>query len=445
MQKQKKRREKSGCLKNKGFLVFTVSAMLNRLGDSIDTLAVSWLMFQISRSAALSAAALGVNFLPTLILQPAAGALVERMPKRRVIAAADLGRAALVAIMIGAYAAKVLTPWALLLLTFLISVLEAFRNPAAMAEMARLLKPEQYDRGAGVYQSVSRIMELAGTGAAGILIAAAGIEGALAVDGVCFLLSAVSAALIRSAREGRGSSARKKNGREAGAGFQAELLEGIRYLKGSKNLAAIAVEALFLNIVVTPVNALLTPLVREVYRKGSGTLSLISGCLSLGMLAGAAAYAFFAERLKYGAMFLTCGMLNAAVYLILAFAGAIADKALLFEAVMGATGLLFGTALGLLNTALAARMMRDIEQTYMARVSAWMNALCTAAVPLTSFLISGMLTVVSEKTVLVGFSALGAAGCLAIRSIRTARRPRERGLSAGRKNEARGGCGPAGE
>lgn len=453
MKRQKSGRGKDGCLRNRKFLCYLVSVMLNRLGDSIDTLAVSWLMFQISGSAALSAVALGVNFLPTLVLQPVAGVLVERMSKRKVLAAADLGRAILVGIMIGGYSGGILRPGALLLLTFSVSVLEAFRNPAAMAVMVQVLSREQYDGGAGICQSASRVMELAGMGAAGIMIAGAGITATLAADGLCFALSAGAAFLTGPVTgsvlgasvqdesspkeqnqpkpgeaENEETRAEKKQGRKkqdagrergaAGPGLKAEILEGIRYMRNSRILTVITAEAIFLNMAVTPVNAVLTPLVREVYGKGSECLSLINGGLSLGMLVGASAYPFLASKIKYNTMFLICGMLNAAVYVSLAAAEAIADQELLFAVSMAAVALLFGTALGVLNTAVAARMMKEIPQGYMARVSAWMNALCTAPIPLTSFVISGMLLTVSETEVFLIFAALIAAGCLVIQRLR---------------------------
>lgn len=176
----------TGIRKNRPYLRYLISRMLNRFGDSIDVFLLSWLVYGLSGSASLSALAVGLNYLPTILLQPLAGAFVERIPKRRVIALTDAGRALLVAAFLGLYLTGNLSAAVLIAGTFLISTLEAFCAPSSNAALSGLLKAEEYDSGVSLYQAGSRVMELAGTGAAGLLISTAGSAGTLAVDLFCF-------------------------------------------------------------------------------------------------------------------------------------------------------------------------------------------------------------------------------------------------------------------
>lgn len=157
----------TGIRQNRPFLRYLISRMLNRFGDFIDVFLLSWLVYGLSGSASLSALAVGLNYLPTILLQPLAGAFVEHIPKRRVIALTDAGRALLVAIFLGLYLTGNLNAAVLIAGTFLISTLEAFASPASSAALSGLLQAEEYDSGMSLYQAGSRIMELAGTGAAG--------------------------------------------------------------------------------------------------------------------------------------------------------------------------------------------------------------------------------------------------------------------------------------
>ncbi|WP_026511282.1 hypothetical protein [Butyrivibrio sp. LC3010] len=56
-----------------------LSNVVNRFGDSIDSIAFTWIVYQITHSAAWSAIVFGVNFLPNVVVQPFAGAIVEKM------------------------------------------------------------------------------------------------------------------------------------------------------------------------------------------------------------------------------------------------------------------------------------------------------------------------------------------------------------------------------
>lgn len=54
-----------------------VANVISRFGDSIDSIAFTWLVYQVTESAAWSAAMFAMNQLPGVLVQPFAGALVE--------------------------------------------------------------------------------------------------------------------------------------------------------------------------------------------------------------------------------------------------------------------------------------------------------------------------------------------------------------------------------
>ena len=57
----------TGIRQNRPFLRYLISRMLNRFGDSIDVFLLSWLVYGLSGSASLSALAVGLNYLPTIL------------------------------------------------------------------------------------------------------------------------------------------------------------------------------------------------------------------------------------------------------------------------------------------------------------------------------------------------------------------------------------------
>lgn len=62
-----------------------LSGMIDRFGDSVDALAFTWLVYQITGSAMWSAIVFALNILPNVIVQPFAGAIVEKKNKKKFI------------------------------------------------------------------------------------------------------------------------------------------------------------------------------------------------------------------------------------------------------------------------------------------------------------------------------------------------------------------------
>ena len=73
----------------KEYVKLMLSNMVNRFGDSVDVIAFEWLVYQITGSAAWAAVIFGINNLPTVLLQPFAGVLVEGMDKKKVMVVTD--------------------------------------------------------------------------------------------------------------------------------------------------------------------------------------------------------------------------------------------------------------------------------------------------------------------------------------------------------------------
>ena len=97
-----------------------------------------------------------------------------------------------------------------------------------------------------------------------------------------------------------------------------------------------------------------------------------------------------------------CGILMGSYYLVLAGLGLGHPADAVFFPVLFTASLLFGASVGLANTAVSVLLLRVVPTSFMARASAVMNAGCTAAMPLTSFLVSGICVRASVVRVLAG-------------------------------------------
>lgn len=170
----------------KEYLKMIVANLINRFGDSVDALAFTWMVYAITGSAAWSAIIFGLNHIPTIFIQPFAGALVEGMKKKRLMIVTDIMRGIIVAGLAVLYGMDRITPTVLVVFTLVISTVEAFRIPAGMAFVPKILEEKYFEVGTGLGNTLSTVMELVGTGAAGGIIAVFGIRTAIFIDAVTF-------------------------------------------------------------------------------------------------------------------------------------------------------------------------------------------------------------------------------------------------------------------
>ena len=67
--------------KNKNFMKLFIADIISRFGDSLDAIVMTIIVYSITQSASWSALIFAVNKLPTIFIQPLAGAYIEKKNK----------------------------------------------------------------------------------------------------------------------------------------------------------------------------------------------------------------------------------------------------------------------------------------------------------------------------------------------------------------------------
>lgn len=393
-------------LKQKEYMKTVIAAVINRLGDSIDGIAFAWLVYQITQSAAWSAIIFGVNRVPTVLLQPFAGAAVEGMNKKRIMVVTDVIRGICVGIVATAYLSGNINQWILLACTLVISSAEAFRNPASSSLIPKLLDKKYYSFGISFNTSLCSVMELVGLGLAGVIIATFSLSVAIYIDMITFFLSALIILTLRV--KDKHLTKVKVSPKE----FFQSLKGGVDYLKGNAFLKYMIFIAIFLNAILVPLNSLQAPLVSEVLHSNEVMLSVINLGITIGMIVGAIFYPYISIRISRRAILYICGYSIAGYYLSLVAVGAWIQLAALKYMMIAVVSFLVGTAIAIVNTFAGVEFMKAIKESYIARVTSIMNATNVAAMPMVSFVLSAITGMVSIGGIFLGLGILDIFICI---------------------------------
>jgi MFS family permease len=176
-----------------------------------------------------------IEFLPFILLAIPAGVWVDRMRRKPILVAGDLGRAALLATLPLAYALDSLTLGHVYAVGFLVGICTVFFDVAYQSYLPSLVDRDQLVEGNSKLEISRSTSQLAGPGAAGAIVSALGAPVALLLDAISFLVSALFLFAIRKPEP--------VQEREAGSvrpSMLADAREGLRFVIRNPYLRAIS-------------------------------------------------------------------------------------------------------------------------------------------------------------------------------------------------------------
>ena len=245
-----------------------LSAGLSVLGDQVTRIAVALLVYERTGSAFASSATYACSYLSWLVGGPVLSALADRHRRRRLMIVCDLLRLGLVGLLVLPDVPLVAVFGVLVLVGLLAPPFDAAKG----ALLPELLDGDRYVTGSAVLGVVTQGSQVGGFLVGGLLVATVGARGALAVDALTFLASAVAVAVL--VRE-------RPVPVQASTSLAVDVRQGVRLVAGSGTLLRmLGFGALGAVVVVAP-EGLAVPVAYEV---GGGPV--VAGLLSAAVPAG---------------------------------------------------------------------------------------------------------------------------------------------------------------
>lgn len=370
------------------YMLYLFAQTISRFGDSVDSIAYSWMVYTLTGSEMLMGSLLAFNYLPGLLFSIISGALVDRMPKKKLLILTYLGRGLLVTLTALLYAAGSLQVWHLFAITFLNSTLECFSRPAEISLVPRLLPKEQLLAGNSFSTTASRTAELIGLSAAGALIALIGISGAMAVDAATFIISAAVIGCIPDPERNERSQDDKQQPVQDASNNErkstlSEMGEALRFIRRHDLLLMTTMLAAFINFCLTPLNVLQPVYVKETLGAGTHGMSVLGTALMLGMIGGGLWLGHYGGKFRKSTLILAGSLL-----LGLGYAGMLIPAGLPVYRLESAALCMFlcGFAVTVSSTPISTYLMEVTPKEMLGRIGSLLTVLCTAAMPLGSFI-----------------------------------------------------------
>ncbi|HEX6543658.1 MAG TPA: MFS transporter [Ktedonobacterales bacterium] len=220
----KRRYALKGLWRHPDFLKLWGGQTVSLFGSLLTTFALPLLAaLALGANAGQMALLASAEVVPGLLLGFVAGVWVDRLRRRPLMIAADMGRALALASIPVAAILGTLRIEQLYVVAVLASVCSVVFDIAYPSYLPTLLRRDELVEGNGKLESSAALAEVTGWGIAGVLVQAAGAPLAMLMDAATFVLSAVSIAAIR-AREPRPASSHERQH------MAQEVAQGLRFV-----------------------------------------------------------------------------------------------------------------------------------------------------------------------------------------------------------------------
>jgi MFS family permease len=283
-------RSRVGVLEERNFRRFYAGFVTSLLGSSMSTVAIAWAVLD----SRVSATGLGLVFtatvVPQVLLLPLAGAIADRLGRRRVMIGADALRCAAQATLAVALAAGRPPLWLFILLAWLGGMGTAFFTPALNALTVEIAPRNQLANANSLFGLAGSATRIAGPALGGVLVAVAGSAVVVAVDAATYAVSVLALSLLQLPSPGRGTAGppgpagRPGTEPPARSTLRADVAEGWADFRTRTWLWTDTVQFAFLNLITWAPWMLLGPVEGHAYLGGAAVWGAIMAVQGAGAI-----------------------------------------------------------------------------------------------------------------------------------------------------------------
>ncbi|MFF3016175.1 MFS transporter [Streptomyces sp. NPDC057939] len=262
----------------RNYTLLTGAAVITNLGSHGALIAAAFAVLESGGSGGDVGLVAAARTLPLVLFLLIGGALADRLPRHRVMVAAN----ALNCVSQGAFALLVLAGdpqlWQMMLLTALCGTGTAFFNPAAEGMLLSSVSGEHANRAFALFRMAMNGAGIGGAALGGAMIAAIGPGWVLAVDALAFALAGALRAFLDVGHVAD---------RAPGGGLLADLREGWVEVRTRPWLWSIVLQFSVVVAVVGAAEAVYGPLVARDELGGPAPWGLALALFGVGTIAGA--------------------------------------------------------------------------------------------------------------------------------------------------------------
>lgn len=176
----------------RNFRLYFIGQGISLVGTWMQSVALSWLVFELTHSGTMIGLVLAAQFLPVLLLGPYGGLIVDRVRKRHLLLVTQTALGSLALLLGLLVVTGTVRLWIVFAIAVLLGTVTAADNPTRQAFVMEMVGSDRVQNAVSLNSVLTNASRAVGPAVAGGLIAGVGV-------GVCFLINAGSFVAVLAA------------------------------------------------------------------------------------------------------------------------------------------------------------------------------------------------------------------------------------------------------
>lgn len=265
--------------RERNFLLLWSGRTTSRIGEFFGNIALSWLVYTLTGSAAALGSVWILYFVPSLFVRLVAGVYIDRWDRKRVMVVTEAFRGIIFLLIAMVTIYGTVQVWMILLASGVVGIVGSIFEVANFAFLPSVVKREQLLAANSVLETTFQLAAIFGPAAAGLAVALFGTGVSLLINALGFFIFAFLLSFIIAPSSTASQSPK--------VSWLREFREGVRFYRERIHLVWLLLFIGLVNFAFTPLEFIfLVALAKDVLRVGSEGLGFMSSSAAVGVLLG---------------------------------------------------------------------------------------------------------------------------------------------------------------
>lgn len=270
-------KEEKHTLWSRNFLLLWQGQFVSGLGDMVYEIALGFWVLAVSGSTLMMTLLMAATMVPTIIISPFAGVIVDKSNRRRLLVIMDLIRGGSVLFVAVAAILGLAQLWMVFVAGIIIGTCGAFFSPAVSSALPDIVPPALLMKANGAFSMIFTGSNISGNAAGGVLYRILGAPLMFLFNGISFLISAFTILFLKIPKL-------EKEGEKIY--FKKDMKEGMDFVWNFRGLRYLIIMALVLNFFGTMAMTLFIPFFKLTPGLGADKYGFASAMMGVGAFLG---------------------------------------------------------------------------------------------------------------------------------------------------------------
>ena len=265
--------------KSRNYRLYFAGQSVSLIGTWMQKTAVSWIAYSLTHSKFMLGLSLFASMFPSFVFSFVGGATADRYNRYKLLLITQIASMIQAVLLTLLIFSKHYNIWAILSLSFVLGIINAFDVPARQSLVNELIEDKKYLNNAiALNSSMVNLSRLIGPALAGFILEKFGDEFCFGLNAISFIAVIISILLMKLSPQK--IQPHTKN-------ILQDVKEGWMYLKQAKELRFIITMLGTIALFVLPYTTLIAVYAKDIFKGSASTFGIIDSMIGLGALCGA--------------------------------------------------------------------------------------------------------------------------------------------------------------